>query len=67
MTQSSAQIAHFQKMQLTKRELEDEGGKRIKADKIQEWALLEIAERLSGIELQLAQISGQLHHAGELK
>jgi len=59
MPLSEAQVIHQQKIQAAKKQLEEQDGRRIKADKIQEWALLEIAERLSGIEFQLGQVHGR--------
>lgn len=53
MSLSSAQIQHQQKIQAAKRQFEEADGKIIKADKVQEWALLEIAEMLQAIHYQL--------------
>lgn len=48
-----AQAAHIAKINAAKRECEDNG--RIKPDRIQEWALLDICERLQGIHFALIQ------------
>jgi hypothetical protein len=53
---ANAQELHHQKIQRAKSQLEEHEGKRIRADKITEWALLEIADRLLGIESHLSDI-----------
>jgi hypothetical protein len=58
-----AEVVHMQKMQAAKRSLEDADGKKIKEDKIQEWALLEIAEKLEGIRYQVAQVLAEMARA----
>jgi hypothetical protein len=55
MSLSPAQVAHQQKIQSAKRELEFDNGGRIKMDKIQDWALLDICEMLQSIHFALAQ------------
>jgi hypothetical protein len=55
MSLSQAAIEHQQKIQRAKGHLEDNGGKTIKPEKIQDWALLEIAQTLSAIHFQLVQ------------
>lgn len=52
---SGAQIAEQQKIHGAKRQLEENEGKTIKADKIQEWALLDICEKLTAIHFALLQ------------
>ena len=52
--QSTAQVKHQQKVDRAKRELEDSNGI-IKSDKIVEWALLEISEKLTAIHFALMQ------------
>ncbi len=56
MITSAAQQMHEAKIQAAKRLLEDNNGAAIKQDKIQEWALLEIAEMLRAIHFQLIQL-----------
>jgi hypothetical protein len=53
MTNRAQQEHHLAKIQEAKRRLEENEGKRIKADKIVEWALLEIAQQLQAIHQQL--------------
>jgi hypothetical protein len=53
MSLTPAQVAHQQKIQKAKRNLEIDEGKTIDPKHIQEWALLEIAELLYGIQVQL--------------
>lgn len=52
-----AQQAQQAKIQQAQSQLEEKDGRSIKADKLSEWALLEIAQRLLGIQEQLGQIS----------
>jgi hypothetical protein len=40
---------------MAKRHLEENEGKTIKADKIQEWALLDICEKLTAIHFAIVQ------------
>lgn len=57
MSQSQAQAERQQKIQTARQQLEDNGGKTIKPEKIQELALLEIAELLYGINVQLTRMN----------
>jgi hypothetical protein len=52
---SSAQHEHTAKIQEAKRLREDEKSRKIKEDRIQEWALLDISEWSQGIHFQLTQ------------
>ena len=54
--QMNALQVHEAKIQAAKRSLEEHDGKRIKEDKIQEWALLEISETLRGIHFALLKM-----------
>jgi hypothetical protein len=47
---------HHQKIQHAKSQFEENQGKTIRADKITEWALLDITDRLLGIESHLSDI-----------
>jgi hypothetical protein len=47
---------HVLNMDVAQRELEEPIGNKIKADKIQEWALLEIAKMLNRIEFELKAV-----------
>jgi hypothetical protein len=67
MSLSPAQVAHQHKIQATKRILEDPEGKTIREDRIQEWALLEIAEMLQAIHFQLVQIAVNTQRIGVKK
>ena len=55
MNLSPAAVAQMQKIQAAKRSLEELEGKRIKEDKITEWALLDICESLQSIAHALHQ------------
>jgi hypothetical protein len=53
MSMSQAGVERLQKIQRAKQRLEENGGQSIKEDMVVEWALLDIAENLSGIHFQL--------------
>ena len=58
---SDSQAIHQQKIQKAKSLLEEHEGKSIKHDKIQEWALLDIAEHLSALRSITSNINTQLN------
>jgi hypothetical protein len=49
--------AHVNKIQQARSQFETNEGRNIKPDKTTEWALLEICERLVGIQEMLVQVS----------
>jgi F420-dependent methylenetetrahydromethanopterin dehydrogenase len=57
------ELAHRQKIQAAKRNLETKEGKEIDYTKIQEWAMLEIAEQLAAINVKLGYIMGNIEKA----
>jgi hypothetical protein len=52
----NAEQIHAQKIQTARSALEEPGGNKIKPDKIQEWALLDISETLRAINFQLMRM-----------
>ena len=63
LTPQQLQMQRHQKIQAAKLTLEQNNGgiSTINADKIQEWALLDIAESLHEIKGHLAEIRGSQH------
>jgi hypothetical protein len=55
MAQSQAMAEHIQKIHRAKQRFEIDGGKTIDPARVQEWALLEIAEMLRAIHIQMVQ------------
>ena len=53
LSQAQIQLQHQEKIRAAKLLLEENEGKKIKDDKIQEWALLEICEKLTAIHFAL--------------
>ncbi len=51
----NAEQVHRQKIEEARRSLEDSEGKKIKAEKILEWTLLDISETLRAINFQLCR------------
>ena len=50
-------FAHQQKIHAAKHQFEESDGRTIKADKVVEWALLEIAEMLHAIHYQVTMMN----------
>lgn len=65
--QKPALEVHHQKIQHAKSQLEENQGKTIMSDKITEWALLDIADRLLGTQQHLGRIQEILERQLDLK